>query len=250
MKQNNIVIIIPLYNVEEWIKKTIRSVKLQRYENYHCFLVDDISTDSSKEVIQNEIQDNDKFTLIVNTEKKYALKNIYDTIKLSNPKKNDIILLLDGDDWLASKDVFSTINKVYNEQGCWMTYGSYIEYPSKKRGKFSKQIEKRVIETSSYRSTEWCSSHLRTFLFGLWDKINEQDLINPETKRFVKAAWDLAFMFPMLEMAGEKAFYIEDLLYVYNRTNPLNEDKINHNIQIGEEGMIRRKEKYSKIFEL
>ena len=113
-----------------------------------------------------------------------------------------------------------------------------------------KQIEKRVIETSSYRSTEWCSSHLRTFLFGLWDKINEQDLINPETKRFVKAAWDLAFMFPMLEMAGEKAFYIEDLLYVYNRTNPLNEDKINHNIQIGEEGMIRRKEKYSKIFEL
>ena len=250
MKENNIIVIIPLYNVEEWIQKTIRSVKLQNYKNYHCYLVDDISTDSSRDVIQKEIKDNDNFTLIVNTEKKYALKNIYDTIQLANLKKDDIIILLDGDDWLASKNVFATINKTYNEQDCWMTYGSYIEYPSNTRGKFSKQISKHTIDTSSYRSSEWCSSHLRTFLFGLWDKIDKEDLINPETKRFVKAAWDLAFMFPMLEMSAEKAFYVNDLLYVYNRTNPLNEDKVNHSVQLGEEKMMRNKEKYSKIFEL
>lgn len=250
MKENSVIVIIPLYNVEEWIKKTIMSVKLQDYKNYHCFLIDDISSDSSRQVIEKEIDGNDNFTLIINTEKKYALKNIYDTIKLSNPKKDDIIILLDGDDWLASKSVFSTINKVYNDKDCWMTYGSYIEYPSRRRGKFSKQIDLHVIETSAYRESQWCSSHLRTFKCGLWNKIDKNDLINPETGRFVKAAWDLAFMFPMLEMAAERAVYVNDLLYVYNRTNPLNEDKINHPVQIGEEHMIRSKKKYSKILEL
>ena len=75
-------------------------------------------------------------------------------------------------------------------------------------------------------------------------------MINPQTNRFVKAAWDLAFMFPMLEMSGDNAKYIKEILYVYNRTNPLNEDKINHNIQLGEESIIRKKEKYSRVNEL
>jgi glycosyltransferase involved in cell wall biosynthesis len=250
LKENNIIVIIPLYNVEKWVKKTIMSVKLQGYKNYHCFLIDDISTDSSRQVIEKEIDGNDKFTLIVNKEKKYALKNIFDTIKLSNPKKDDIIVLLDGDDWLANKIVFNAINKVYNEKDCWMTYGSYIEYPSNTRGKFSKQIDSQVIESSAYRESVWCSSHLRTFKCGLWNRIEEKDLLNINTGRFVKAAWDLAFMFPMLEMSAEKAVYVDDLLYIYNRTNPLNEDKINHSVQIREERMIRNKKKYSKIFEL
>ena len=243
-------IIIPLYNVEQWIKKTIRSVKLQDYKNYECILVDDISTDNSREVIQKEIEGDDRFRLVVNTEKAYALKNIYDTIESLNPDNDDVVILLDGDDWLASKNVFNIINDVYNRSDCWMTYGSYMEYPSKKRGQFSKQIPKNVIDESLYRTSAWCSSHLRTFKCGLWRKIKKEDLINPTTGRFGKAAWDLAFMFPMLEMSSHKAEYVKDILYVYNRTNPLNEDKINHPVQLGEENMIRNKEKYNRISEL
>ena len=70
MKENSVIVIIPLYNVEEWIKKTIMSVKLQDYKNYHCFLIDDISSDSSRQVIEKEIDGNDNFTLIITTEKK------------------------------------------------------------------------------------------------------------------------------------------------------------------------------------
>ena len=65
-----------------------------------------------------------------------------------------------------------------------------------------------------------------------------------KTEKFYKAAWDLAFVFPLLEMAGKKAKYIKDILYVYNRQNPLNEDKINHKLQLSEEHEIRQKEKY------
>ena len=54
----------------------------------------------------------------------------------------------------------------------------------------------------------------------------------------------------MLEMCGKKALYVEDILYIYNRQNPLNEDKINHDIQLGEEGYIRSKTKYEKVDKL
>ena len=156
-------------------------------------------------------------------------------------------MTLDGDDWLANKEVLSIVNNTYKEKDCWMTYGSYAEYPSKTRGKFAKQIPQHIVESNSYRNSEWCSSHLRTFRYHLWNNINKEDLVNTKTKNFVKAAWDLAFMFPMLEMSGNRAVYIKDILYIYNRQNPLNEDKVDHSVQLNEEMMIRKKKKYRRI---
>ena len=150
---NHFKIIVPFYNVEEWIKVCIRSVKLQSYKNFQCVLVDDISTDRSAEIVEQEIADDDRFVLVRNTEKAYALKNIYDAINLSEPREEDIIVTLDGDDWLASKDVLDKLNAVYTQSDCWLTYGSYAEYPSGFRGKFAKQIPRHVIQNNNYRES-------------------------------------------------------------------------------------------------
>ncbi|HBY66987.1 MAG TPA: hypothetical protein DEG69_03990, partial [Flavobacteriaceae bacterium] len=246
MKKNKFNVIIPFYNVEKWIKYCVRSVKAQEYENYHCYLVDDISTDKTTKIIEKEIFQNDKFTLIKNNEKKYALLNIYDTLKNNNMGDDEIIVLLDGDDWFSNKRVLEELNQIYNKEECDMTYGSYIEYPSKIRGKFSRQIPLKVIDDNSFRESEWMSSHLRTFKHWLWKQIKYEDLLNKEGK-FYKAAWDLAFMLPMLEMSGHRAKYIKNTMYVYNRQNPLNEDKINHSIQLSEEEEIRTKKKYERL---
>ena len=244
---NNFIIVVPFYNVEKWITYCVRSVKAQKYKNYKCYLIDDISTDKTSEIIKKEIKGDDRFQLIENVEKKYALKNIHDTLEMSNANKKDIVVILDGDDWLASPDVLEKLNNVYNQDNCWMTFGSYVEYPSNVRGKFAKKIPNSVINENSYRQTEWMSSHLRTFRYNLWEKINRNDFVFSQSERYYKAAWDLAFVFPMLEMAGEKAKYVSDILYVYNRSNPLNEDKINHGIQLSEEQEIRQKQKYSLL---
>jgi hypothetical protein len=61
--------------------------------------------------------------------------------------------------------------------------------------------------------------------------------------------WDLAFMFPMLEMSGDKSEYIDKILYVYNVGNPLNDHKVDNTYQIILERQIRGKEKYKRIKE-
>jgi len=104
---NRFKIFIPFYNVEDWITRTVRSIKRQEYEDYECILVDDISTDSSVEIVEKEIADDKRFKLIKNTEKKYALRNLCDTITAFEPDDSDIIVIVHGDDWLARPDVFS-----------------------------------------------------------------------------------------------------------------------------------------------
>ena len=80
---NRFKVFIPFYNVEKWIKKTIRSVKRQNYKNFECILIDDMSTDNSVEIAQQEIENDNRFRLIKNTEKKFVLKNLCDAIESS-----------------------------------------------------------------------------------------------------------------------------------------------------------------------
>lgn len=247
MKNLHFKIIVPLYNVEEWINKCLYSIKLQTYDNFQCVLIDDISTDRTIQKIEKVIQGDDRFLLVKNTQKKLALKNIYDGIKLSQPDKEDVIVTLDGDDWFASQRVLERLNREYTEQDCWLTYGSYIEYPSKKIGKFAQQIPANIIQNNLLRKYRWCSSHLRTFKYHLWQKIKTEDFLDTNGG-FYEMAWDLSFMFPMLEMAGDRSRYIKDILYMYNVSNPLNDHKKDNSLQRKLEMEIRNKPPYKQIY--
>ena len=243
---NHFKIIVPFYNVEKWIKICIRSLKAQDYNDYECILIDDISTDKSAAIVKKEIGTDKRFRLVSNKEKSYALKNIYDAIELSNPAPEDIIVTLDGDDWLASSSVLSYLSDFYSKERCWLTYGSYAEYPSGIKGKFARQIPKHIIDSSLYRNAQWMTSHLRTFKYHLWSKIDAKDM-KDKAGNFYQMAWDLSFMLPMLEMSVDKHRYIDEILYIYNRTNPLNDDKVDHRKQLGFEQEIRNKTKYLSI---
>jgi len=239
-------IIVPSYNNEKWLRACLGSVKLQNYDNYQCIVVDDCSTDKSVETIEQEIGEDSKFMFIKNEERKLALRNIYEAVEHSNPNQEDVIITLDGDDWFATKHTLEILNTKYKESDCWLTYGSYMEYPSKNRGKFSREIPKEIIDSNTFRESEWMSSHMRTFKYKLWKKIKKEDFLE-EDGRFCDGAWDMIFMFPMLEMAAHRSKFIKDILYVYNRNNPLNEDKVDHPKLYRSEMKIRNKVKYGKL---
>ena len=245
---NHFKIIVPFYNVEDWIKICIRSIKAQSYTNFQCILIDDLSDDNTEEIVKKEISGDRRFSLVRPEEKAYALKNIYDAITLSSPNNEDIIVTLDGDDWFANKHVLRTLNNVYLKNDCWITYGSYAEYPSGKRGKFAKQIDQSFIDNKTLRQKPWMSSHLRTFKAKLWNQIKHKDLLDSEGN-FYRMTWDLAFMFPMLEMAGPKSKYVEDILYVYNMSNPMNDHKVDNSYQRQLEAEIRAKPPYETLQE-
>ena len=241
-------IVIPVYNAEKWISLCLRSVKAQTYRNYECLVVDDFSTDLTREIIKREIGDSYQIRLVEPEERGYPLGSLNLAIESAKMEDEDVIAVLDGDDWFARKESLEILAKTYEETNCSLTYGSYVEYPSKVRGKFAKKVPQFVIESKAFRQSEWMTSHMRTFKYKLWKNIKKEDLCDEDGK-YYKRAGDLAAMYPMLEMAGQKIEYVEEVVYVYNRANPLNEDKVDHSEQLRIEAKLRQGKTYNTLEE-
>ena len=239
-------IIVPFYNVEKWLQKCIKSLKLQNYKNFECYLIDDLSDDNSFSIAKKEIGLDSRFKLIKNKNKYYALENINRAIEKAKCAADDIIVLLDGDDWLASSFSLSTLTDTYDKKGCLLTYGSYVYSPSGQPGVEPAQYSDEVIKNNSFREDIWHASHLRSFKYSLWQKINQNDLKNKKGEYYTMA-YDQAIMLPLLEMAGKKSSYIKDSLYVYNKNNPLNVDKLKAAQQYDTAQEIRVKRKYTAV---
>jgi hypothetical protein len=239
-------IVIPAYNSEQWISKTIQSVREQEYTNFKCYIVDDISTDKTAEIVKKEIIDDDRFCFIENSEKKYALKNIYDTIELSCASDEDVIVLLDGDDWLSNKYSLQHLNLCYLEDKCYMTFGSFIRFPDGMLGPESSEYPSEVVESNSFRKDNWRASHLKTYKVFLWNLIKKKDFLNEEGK-FYENCYDQAIMLPMLEMSGDKIKFVPEIMCIYNVGNPNAVNKTRVNKQYNNMLKIRSKEPYKRI---
>ncbi|WP_314853272.1 glycosyltransferase family A protein, partial [uncultured Granulicatella sp.] len=57
-------VIIPVYNVENYLEECLKSVQTQTYTNIEVILVNDGSTDKSKLICERYCQENSRFLLI------------------------------------------------------------------------------------------------------------------------------------------------------------------------------------------
>ena len=60
-------IVLPTYNGEKYIRKSIESIINQTYENWELIVIDDCSTDSTNDIIQEYIASDSRITLYRNT---------------------------------------------------------------------------------------------------------------------------------------------------------------------------------------
>lgn len=244
-KELPIVILSASYNNSNWYIKNLDSIRMQTYTNFRVIYIDDCSTDGTGESVQQYITKyglESRITLIRNSLNKGALANQYHAIH--GCKDDEIIIIVDGDDWLAHPNVLRHINQAYTDHNVWLTYGQFQSYPELKAG-FCKATPKSYVETNTCRYYAEGFSHLRTFYAGLFKKVEIDDLKYKEAFYSVNA--DMAAMLPMVEMAGEHILFIPDVLYVYNRSNPLSDYKV-HGETLGKtSAYIRAKQPYKPI---
>jgi glycosyltransferase involved in cell wall biosynthesis len=213
----------------------------QKHESFRVIFVDDCSTDKSVTEAKKFINKHNNLKLIVNSERKGALENQYNAI--CSCSDDEIIVTLDGDDWLAHEHVLERLDTEYIPD-VWMTWGSYKNHPGGGRG-IGKRFEQKIIDNNSYRTAGWRSSHLRSFRTWLFKQIAKEDLMHKG--KFYSAAGDLAFMIPMLEMSGSKGHFISDVLYIYNNNNPLQDHKVHRKEQLKFARAIRQKKPYPRL---
>ena len=232
------------WNAEKYIKNCIRTLKSQTDREFEVYLIDDMSTDNTVEVTKKLIEGDSRFKLIVNEEKKFKLKNLNELITQFDDE--DIIIEIDGDDFLLTADVVSDIREIYSNGNVWLTNGSFM-YSNGDSG-FSSKCNPETV-----RKDVFTFSHLRTWKTFLWKSIPDSYLRDDDGAYF-KSAADVAYTFSLLELAGDENYrFIPKLYYVYNAESPYNDHKVGsatgggHREQERCSNIIRNKTKLSKL---
>ena len=235
------IILTTAYNCENYIERCLYSLMSQRFKDFKCYITDDMSTDGTVEKVKSIIKDDSRFTLIENHIKLYQPGNYDQIIRWRGVDGDEICVEVDGDDWLPNPSVLGKINDVYQDPNVWMTSGSF-KYQDGRPG-----FNRPILTTDNIRKSNFTLSHLRTWKAWLWKKIDEKDL-RDEKDNYWSVAGDLAFMWPMIEMSGLEHFkFIDEVLYVYNESNPINDHKVDLSKVRNIHTLISNKTPYKKI---
>ncbi len=243
---NKFKIVVPSYNSVQWIDKSLSSIESQTYKNYDVCIIDDCSSDEAQREIIKTYCDRNNWKYIFNTDRKYALYNIELGIKESNCDKEDVIIMVDGDDWLVNDNVLNIVANNYINEDIHMTYGQYQATDGHTSKDYCFRPDDNIINKKLYRSVPWLFTHLKTFKYKLFKNIRKQHFLDYNGQYF-KTASDLAIMFPMIEMAGTKFKCLDDILYIYNLENSISDFRIASGDQARADRLIRSYPKYPTI---
>jgi len=223
-KQNKFRIITPSYNNEEWVEYCIASILNQTYSNYEVTYIDDASTDNTYDKVIEIVGELPNWNVIRNSENRGAMYNYFHNLNDYVQDPQEIIIHLDGDDWLYDETVLEKLNTFYNEKDCWMTYGGFIVWngpdaestlPWPQSTPHPDYIHKHKL----YRQDHWRASHLRTYRAFLLQAIKLEDLKSLEDRKYYWHASDLAFQYPCMEMCPEDKIQVVDFFdCVYNHS--------------------------------
>ena len=254
---NKFKIVIPSYNNQEWVEPNMASIINQTYSNYEVLYINDASTDDTLHTVKHIIREYDlssKWTIVTNeTNQKRGYnvsplnKNIIDFMD----SDEDILVFVDGDDWLVDDKVLENLNSYYNKHQSWMTYGGMYCYPSgdianPQNTPYSNEVHAHNL----YRKDHWRASHLRSFKWHLYKRIEKEHMLYSETGKYYFPAEDLATSFPCLEMCPQHKIGVVDFpTYMFNATPSNRERGVQREADAGEalESEIRHQKPYKTL---
>ena len=261
------VVLVTSYNNEAYYEHNLNSIFSQRSTRpFQTIYVDDGSKDATGRLVdayKEKHQLDDSQLLVIHNEVNLGsgIANIYNTVhNLIDDHK--IVVCIDGDDYASFSGVLERLEKEYADPNVWMTYGRFVVYPSGDIWSLCWGYDEETIKKRSFREDSNVPSHLKTFRAKLFKQIKKEDLLD-EDGNFYSKAWDMAMLFPMLEMCAPKdptqvnhSRFIEDtIMYIYNFENPIGDFRNSggRQEQIRLDRLIRSKQPYeplNKLFDL
>lgn len=177
--------------------------------------------------------------------RKYLVRNTWELVQTIPASDNDILVFVDADDFLCDEDALQIVAETYlRNSECLLTYGSYVNLSSNKRGKFCGPYG----SGENVRTAEWRGSHLKTCKYKLWKNLEKSDLTWPDGTWF-RCCADRAIMVPLMELAGlERCRYIDKLIYCYDDTNPISVWKTMRDESIKTRERIANMGCYARVF--
>ena len=219
-------VIVPIYNVEKYIKKCVDSIIYQSFDNIEIILVDDGSTDACVWII-DEYAKKDKRIKPIH-KKNGGLVSARQTGLSAS--KGEYIIYVDGDDWIQENCIekFHSIVSLYDVDlvCCSALYYMKSQVVEHKISYRTGLYEKKDLIAEIYPSLIE-NSKAKSFPSSAWGKFFRREKLIPHQMNVdesIVMGEDLAFTKPYIASISSM-YIIKDSLYCYNC---LNADSITH----------------------
>lgn len=217
-------VIVPIYNVEKYIRKCVDSILAQTFEKFEVILVDDGSPDACPSIC-------DEYALL-DRRVKVIHKENGGLVAARNTgifaAKGKYVCYVDGDDWIK-EDLLQVVweKALYEKQPDIVVFGAvkqFRDYQTEIKsnceiGFYDK--EKLAKEIYPYIMYDNRQPFCRSVVFhSAWNKIYRRELLEKhyceETR--IRMGEDSAFTFECL-YAADSIFVCDEVLYIYNQLN-------------------------------
>lgn len=180
MKDLKISIIIPVYNAEKYLKQCLDSVANQTLDDIEIICVDDGSTDSSSNILDEYSKKDKRFKVISqNNSGPGESRNT----GLEHAKGN-FIFFLDADDWLDLNTLERLYSNAISNNSEIVFFKVMIYDESKKESRYNKVFDfyKYFDEETDFNNLTFDYTDVKSFVlnssFAPWLKLYKKDLIS------------------------------------------------------------------------
>ena len=211
LTQPKISIIIPVYNVEKYVKKCIESVINQEYTNLEIIIVNDGSTDNSGDIC-DYYANKDKRIILIHQENQGLSMARNNGLDIAT---GEYIGFVDSDDWIAP-DMYYMLydNAVRYNADISMCNFYYIDHNEKKTPYSNENVNVKMLE-GVYK----IAHNIRLSNNCVWNRLYKRHLFNeirfPKGKTFE----DIFVMHKLIENANKLVLSSQCKYYYLLREN-------------------------------
>lgn len=217
-------IVVPIYNVENYLRQCLTSISEQTYKNFECIMVNDGSTDSSQQIAEEYLMDS-RFKLINQSNK--GLSEARNTGISHIREESTFVAFVDSDDYIYPDFLETLIEHIEDDVDI---IEGMIEYfhDEIKVDNISHNFEKQILTTKDDKLGKLALNELRVSVFP---KLFRKSLL---TEDFFPKGWifeDLAVV-PELVSGSKKWIKLPKVIYGYRirpnsiTTNEFSEEKL------------------------
>lgn len=185
-----VTVVLPIYNVEEYLEKSILSVVDQTYKNLEIILIDDGSKDLSGKICEEWKQKDSRIKVI--HKKNEGLGKARNTGIVYSTGK--YILFLDSDDYYQTTLIETSIKEIISKKADFVLFGfcdvtddgkiikEYIPSPSKnilEKEDINELLIKHLYSYGKYNNEEW------NVKISAWNCVFSSDTIRGSNFEFV-----------------------------------------------------------------
>jgi len=213
-------VIIPVYNVEDYLKEALDSLCNQTHTNFEAICINDGSTDNSLNILNEYSNKDNRFKVITQENLGQGIARN----KAIDMATGDYIFFLDPDDWIDNNTFEILIDKINQHDDIDFIQFDYINergnFGKNKITKFKKSYKKGLnfsLENNEIYNWHYFKKiRLGSFGLAIWNRLYTTKFIKENNIKLApnKHGEDHIFSFKSI-FSAKKILYVEKALYHY-----------------------------------